>query len=84
MTRTTEHPVGWTCVACALALAAAFGVSGGDAASPPPPASARAPSLSLIETLTLLRWGEGALDWTLPDVKEPKGEPDARTQSRGA
>ena len=84
MTRTTEHPIAWTCAGCALALAAAFGASGPDAASPPAAAPARAPSLSLIETLTLLRWGEGALDWTLPDPKEPKGENDARIQSHRA
>lgn len=79
MTRTTQHRIAWTTAACALALAAAFAASGRDAAPHPSAASPQAPSLSLLETLTLLRWGEGALDWTLPDVKEPKGEPDART-----
>jgi hypothetical protein len=34
--------------------------------------------LSLVETLTLLRWGAGALDWTLPEAQDPKGESDAR------
>jgi len=83
MMRTTEHPIAWTCAGCALALAAAFGVSGGNAASPPA-APARAPSLTLIETLTLLRWGEGALDWTLPDANPPKGESDARIPNHHA
>lgn len=80
MTRTAQHRIAWTSAACALALAAAFGASGDGAALAHGPGS-KAPPLSLVETLTLLRWGEGALDWTLPDVKEPKGEPDARIPS---
>ena len=84
MMRTTQHRIAWTSAACALALAAAFGASGRNAAPPPPVAAARPPPLSLVETLTLLRWGEGALDWTLPDANDPKGESDARTRDHGA
>ena len=75
MTRIAQHRIAWTCAACALALAAAFAAGGREAAPAPTAASPDAAAPSLLETLSLLRWGQGALDWNLPDVK---GERHAR------
>ncbi len=74
MTRIAPSRIAFTGAACALALAAAFTASGRDS-SVPAATAARDSTLSLLETLVLLRWGEGALDWNLPDVK---GERHAR------
>jgi hypothetical protein len=76
MTRTAQHRIAWTSAACALALAAAFGASGGGVTLAHGERPTARP-LSLVETLTLLRWGAGALDWTLPEAQDPKGESDA-------
>lgn len=74
MARTAGSRIAWISAAgtLALALAAPFVPGSGEAA--PGPAAAPAP-LSLVETLVLLRWGAGALDWNLPDAK---GERHAR------
>ncbi len=78
MTRTTTRRIAWTFVAgSALALGAAIAAitaSGGHA-------TARAAGPSLFDTLTLMRWGQGALDWTLPD---PTGDRHARTRHHHA
>ncbi|HSN21989.1 MAG TPA: hypothetical protein VLS49_15005 [Usitatibacter sp.] len=80
MTRTTHDRIAWTSAAAlALALAAAFAADRRDAAPPPAAASPQARAPSLLDTLTLLRWGQGALDWNLPDVK---GERHARIATR--
>ena len=53
----------------ALGLAAGLLVAGGLAlplAAAPDPVRAHEPGL--IDTLVLLRWGHGALDWLLPDA----------------
>jgi len=78
MTRIAPSHIAFTGAACALALAAAFAASARDSAAPPS-ASPGARPLSLVETLVLLRWGEGALDWNLPDSE---GDRHARTPSR--
>ena len=63
MTRTMHRRITAIAVASALALGAAAW-----SAREPEPARPAAHA-SLIETLMLLRWGQGALDWTLPDAK---------------
>ena len=78
MARIETSRIAFAGAACAAALAAAFAAGGGDGPSRVPPAS-RAQPLSLVETLVLLRWGSGALDWNLPDTK---GDDDGRIQSR--
>jgi hypothetical protein len=83
MTRSAQHRIAWTSATCALALAAVFGASGGASTL----AHGKAPEarpLSLVEALTLLRWGAGALDWMLPEAKHPKGESDARVRDHRA
>lgn len=65
-------------VALLLALAVAWSASGLRMQASSVAAPAYTPPLSLLDTFTLLRWGQGALDWTLPDAKEPKGESHAR------
>jgi hypothetical protein len=77
MTRTTTRRIAWTLAAgSVLALGAAIAAIG---ASGHP--SARAAGPSLFDTLTLMRWGQGALDWTLPD---PTGDRHARTRHHHA
>ena len=78
MTRIPASRIAFTSAACALALAAAFAASPRNSASPPPAAAGGRP-LSLVETLVLLHWGAGALDWNLPDSK---GDRHARIPSR--
>lgn len=78
MAPTATNRIAFAGAACAAALAAAFAASGGDAPSRMP-AAPRVEPLSLVETLVLLRWGSGALDWNLPDTK---GDDDARNPSR--
>lgn len=66
MTRIKPRRIAWAfAAATVLALGgaiAAMTASGGHA-------SARAAGPSLFDTLTLMRWGQGALDWTLPDLQ---------------
>jgi hypothetical protein len=78
MARIESSRIAFAGAACAAALAAAFAASGGDAPARTP-AAPRVEPLSLVETLVLLRWGSGALDWNLPDTK---GDDDARIPSR--
>jgi len=61
-----------------LGLAAGLLVAGGLAMPPDEvPAPERARGSGLVDTLVLLRWGHGALDWLQPDsqgdahVREP-------------
>ena len=77
MAPTATNRIAFAGAACAAALAAAVAASG-DAPSRMP-AAPRVEPLSLVETLVLLRWGSGALDWNLPDTK---GDDDARNPSR--
>jgi len=78
MTRTTTRRIAWTFAAgSALVLGAAIAAIGASGAH----ASARAAGPSLFDTLTLMRWGQGALDWTLPD---PTGDRHARTRDHRA
>lgn len=78
MTRTPPGPTARNfAIAGALVLAAAASLGAAmDAARPSAAASPRAVGVSLVDTFTLLRWGQGALDWTLPDEK---GDRHART-----
>jgi hypothetical protein len=62
----------------AFGLAAGLLVAGGLAlplAGAPEPVRVREPGL--VDTLVLLRWGHGALDWLLPDSQ---GELHVRTK----
>jgi hypothetical protein len=78
MTRTTQRRIAWTfALGSALALGAAAIAAGGAPAA----ASSRSAGPSLFDTLTLMRWGQGALDWTLPD---PTGDRHARTRNHRA
>ncbi|HEX6634964.1 MAG TPA: hypothetical protein VF038_13420 [Usitatibacter sp.] len=72
MTRSLSHRIVFVSAASLLALAA-FAAVPRDAE---PRRAASAPAaLSLLDTLILLRWGQGALDWTLPDVKGERDVP---------
>lgn len=55
-----------------LSLAATLLAAGavGGALLAQAPARAAAPATTYLETLVLLRWGHGALDWLLP---QPEG-----------
>ena len=66
MTRIKSHRIAAAiALAGAVALAAAATVAGGTGAA----RASAAAGTSLLDTLTLMRWGQGALDWTLPDAK---------------
>lgn len=78
MTRTKTRRIAWTLAAgSVLALGAAIAAIGAGEVR----ASTRAAGPSLFDTLTLMRWGQGALDWTLPD---PTGDHHARTRHHHA
>jgi hypothetical protein len=74
MSRRWPQPIAWTLAASMAALAGAFAAVPRDAA--PHAALAAAPAPSLVDTLILLRWGQGALDWNLPDTQGERHAPD--------
>lgn len=56
-----------------LGIAAGLLFAGGAALPLAPAADARqAPATAFFDTVVLLRWGHGALDWLLPDP--PRGD----------
>ncbi|MGZ5033743.1 MAG: hypothetical protein ACXWAC_11150 [Usitatibacter sp.] len=65
MRRFTQRLAAASLAASALGLAA--GVLDGTRRETPLMAPAVAHAPSLIDTLVLLRWGHGALDWFLPE-----------------
>jgi hypothetical protein len=75
MTRRWPQPIAWTLAASLAALAGAFAAIPRDAAPHEPAGAPAAPAPSLVDTLILLRWGQGALDWNLPDVKGERDVP---------
>jgi hypothetical protein len=75
MKRLTQRLVAGSLAVSALGLAAAA-LEGARRETPIVVASAAAPGPSLFETLVLLRWGYGALDWLAPEETGDRNERD--------
>jgi hypothetical protein len=74
MKRRTQHALAAGLTAASLALGAFAALD-----APAPPAAVAPVEPTLLDTLTLLRWGYGALDWLIP---HDNGEPHERKRQR--